>query len=93
MCTNKTLYQPLDDNHITPNRTARRRRKMSFQQVVKTTDCLRLLGNRMEMPIIGVSRMIEEKNLYPKFYNMVIGQPELSKVQLANRMQKLLDEA
>ena len=63
---------------------------MTFEQVTRTTDCLRLLGNRMEMPIVSVSRLLGEKNLYPRLYNMVLGQPELSKVQLANRMQKLL---
>jgi len=33
------------------------------------------------------------KIINPKLYSLVIGQPELSKVQLANRMQKLLQEA
>jgi len=65
---------------------------MTLQQVMRTTDCLRLLGNRMEMPIISVSRLIDGKNLYPALYKMVFAQPELSKVQLANRMQKLLYE-
>ena len=94
MCTNKTLYQPSEEPmRVTEGRGKRRRRKMSFEQVMRTTDCLRLLGNRLEMSIISVSRLLEAKNLYPKLYSLVIGQPELSKVQLANRMQKLLQEA
>ena len=87
MCTNKTLYQPSEEPmRVTEGRGKRRRRKMSFEQVMRTTDCL-------EMSIISVSRLLDAKNLYPKLYSLVIGQPELSKVQLANRMQKLLQEA
>jgi len=51
-----------------------------------------MLANRMEMPIIEVSELLSSKSVYVYFLQMVTGQPELSKVQVVNRLQKALAE-
>ena len=63
---------------------------MSFQQIAFMTDCLRLLGNRLDMPIVKVSELLSDKSLYGYFYEMVLSKPELSKIQVVNRLQKAI---
>lgn len=92
MCTNKTLYQPGSATVKTEGRR-KSRRKLSYQQVAFMTDCLRMLGNRLDMPIVQVSELLSSKSIYRYFYELVLGQPELSKVQVANRLQKALAAA
>lgn len=69
------------------------RHRLSYQQVAFMTDCLRMLGNRLDMPIVQVSELLSSKSIYRYFYELVLGQPELSKVQVANRLQKALATA
>ena len=57
------------------------------------TDCLHMLANRLEMPIVEVSELLSRKSVYVYFLQMVTGQPELSKVQVTNRLQKALATA
>lgn len=89
MCSNKVLYQPGETEVITTNKR-RTRRRLNFQQVSFMTQCLRMLGNRLDMPIVKVSELLNRKSIYRYFYEMVIEQPELSKVQVTNRLQKAL---
>ena len=92
MCTNKTLYQP-GTAPVTVSRDRRRSGRLSLQQVSFMTDCLRMLGNRLDMPIVQVSELLSSKSIYVYFVQMVTGQPELSKVQVTNRLQKALAAA
>jgi hypothetical protein len=92
MCTNKTLYQPGNAN-VSFQRGRRKGGRLSFQQVSFMTDCLHMLANRLEMPIVEVSELLSRKSVYVYFLQMVTGQPELSKVQVTNRLQKALATA
>ena len=92
MCTNKTLYQP-GDSPLKVSRSRKRKRALSFQQISFMTDCLRMLANRLGMPIVLVSEMLNSKSVYRYFYQLVTEQPELSKVQVTNRLQKAISEA
>lgn len=92
MCTNKTLYQP-GTAPVTVSSDRRRSGRLSLQQVSFMTDCLRMLGNRLDMPIVQVSELLSSKSIYVYFVQMVTGQPELSKVQVTNRLQKALAAA
>ena len=91
MCTNKRLYQP-GNAEIKVKKRSRRAAKMSLKEIVFMTDCLRMLGNRLDMPIVEVSDMLNSKGVYPQFHKMIEMQPELSKVQVTNRLQKLIAE-
>lgn len=90
MCSNKILYQPGDTDVIITKQRSNSKEKLSFQQIAFMTDCLRLLGNRLDMPIFVVSQLLTSKAAYHDFYKMVTTQPELSKVQVTNRLQKLI---
>ena len=92
MCTNKTLYQP-GNARVSVTRGHKRHRALSFQQISFMTECLRMLANRLELPIVQVSELLSSKSVYAYFYQMVTGQPELSKVQVTNRLQKALATA
>ena len=89
MCTNKRLYSP-GNLEFKLGKRAKKTEKMSFQQIAFMTDCLRLLGNRLDMPIVEVSALLSAKSVYPLFYNMVKKQPELSRIQVTNRLQKMI---
>jgi len=90
--TNKTLYQP-GTSPIVVTRGRKRAGRLNFQQVSFMTDCLRMLANRLEMPIVQVSELLSSKSIYVYFMQMVTKQPELSKVQVTNRLQKALAAA
>ena len=92
MCTNKTLYQP-GTSPMVVTRGRKRAGRLNFQQVSFMTDCLRMLANRLEMPIVQVSELLSSKSIYVYFMQMVTKQPELSKVQVTNRLQKALAAA
>lgn len=89
MCSNKILYQP-GNSDVVITKQRRNKEKLSFQQIAFMTDCLRLLGNRLDMPIFVVSQLLTSKAAYHDFYKMVTTQPDLSKVQVTNRLQKLI---
>lgn len=92
MCTNKTLYQP-GTSSVSVSKGRRRGGRLNFQQVSFMTDCLHMLANRLEMPIVEVSELLSSKSIYVYFVQMVTSQPELSKVQVTNRLQKALAAA
>lgn len=89
MCSNKILYQP-GDSDVAITKQRRKKEMLSFQQIAFMTDCLRMLGNRLDMPIFAVSQVLTSKAAYCDFYRMVTTQPELSKVQVTNRLHKLI---
>ena len=90
MCSNEILYMPSPEQPF-PEKSKRVER-VTFRQLYFVTECLRLLANRLDMPISQASRALEQKGLMPKLFNMVRKQPELSKVQVANRMTKMFKE-
>jgi len=89
MCTNRILYQP-GNVELNLKKSSRKGTKMSLKEIVFMTDCLRMLGNRLNMPIVEVSSLLSRKGVYPQFHEMIESQPELSKVQVTNRLQKLI---
>lgn len=91
MCTNKFLYSP-GNAEVKLRKRSVKAEKMNFQQIAFMTDCLRLLGNRMDLPIVEVSLLLSNNSLYPQFYKMVKSEPELSRVQVVNRLQKMISQ-
>ena len=87
----KLLYQPSSEPFDwTAPYKRRRGKKVTYQQVAFMTDCLRLLANRLQKSIADTSALMQQKMLYPVFYKLLKQEPALSKVQIVNRIHKLI---
>ncbi len=89
MCTNKTLYKPSPLPFTAPKRQ-KRGEDMNFQQVKYTTECLRMMSNRLEQPIYITLQQVEEKGLMQELYKMAKSDTPLTTIRAVNRLQKMM---
>lgn len=68
----------------------RRGENMNFQQVKYTTDCLKMMSNRLEQPIYVTLQQIEGKGLMTELYKMAKADSPLTIVRAVNRLQKMM---
>ena len=60
MCNEKKLYQP-NEEIFSPLVKMGRGGKMTFKQIYTTTNCIRVLANKMNMPMTDVVNLLQEK--------------------------------
>ena len=89
MCTEKILYQPNEGN-FSPLVKRNREEKMTFKQINTTTNSIRLLANRMNMPMTDMVTLLQKKELLKKLYKLVKGTPSLTHIQIANKLYREL---
>lgn len=68
----------------------RRGEDMNFQQVKYTTECLKMMSNRLEQPIYITLQQVEDKGLMPELYKMAKSDTPLTIVRAVNRLQKMM---
>ena len=91
MCTQKELYKS-NEKHSHLVRRKRGAYRLTRSQIDRATDSLRILANRNDISIADMSKKMNDHNCYPLFYKVVREQPELSAVQIANKMQKNFEQ-
>lgn len=87
MCTEKILYQP-NEGIFSPLVKMDRGGKMSFKQINTTTNSIRLLANRMNMPMTDMVNLLQKKELLKKLYRLVKETPTLTYIQIANKLYR-----
>lgn len=92
MCTEKILYQP-SEGIFSPLEKKTRGEEMTFKQIYTTTNCIRLLANRMNMPMTDLVNLLQEKNLLKELYKLVKGVQPLTHIQIVNKLYKELRQA
>lgn len=89
MCTKKTLYKAGNATDIAL-KPRKRGEEMTFSQISFATDCLRMLANRKDMPIVELVQEMSVRDLFRQFYDLMKANPAYSKVQVVNRLQKII---
>ena len=89
MCTEKILYHP-NEGIFSPLVKRNREEKMTFKQINTTTNSIRLLANRMNMPMTDMVTLLQKKELLKKLYKLVKGTPSLTHIQIANKLYREL---
>lgn len=89
MCTNKILYTPSPLPFAEPQKQ-KRGESMNFQQVKYTTECLKMMSNRLDQPIYMTLQQVEDKGLMPELYGMAKASAPISVVRAVNRLQKMM---
>lgn len=89
MCTKKTLYRAGNaiDVALKPKKKGG---EMTLGQISFATECLRMLANRRDMPIVELVQLMSERDLFGQFHNLLKAEPAFSKVQVVNRLQKIV---
>ena len=64
--------------------------KMTFKQIYTTTNSIRLLANRMNMPMTDMVTLLQKKELLKKLYKLVKERPTLTHIQIANKLYREL---
>lgn len=89
MCTEKILYRP-NEGFFSPLEKRNREEKMTFKQITTTTNSIRLLANRMNMPMTDMVNLLQKKELLKKLYKLVKETPILTHIQIANKLYREL---
>lgn len=89
MCNEKKLYQP-NEEIFSPLVKMGRGGKMTFKQIYTTTNSIRLLANRMNMPMTDMVTLLQKKELLKKLYKLVKERPTLTHIQIANKLYREL---
>lgn len=63
---------------------------MTFKQINTTTNSIRLLANRMNMPMTDMVTLLQKKELLKKLYKLVKERPTLTHIQIANKLYREL---
>lgn len=63
---------------------------MTFKQIYTTTNCIRVLANKMNMPMTDVVNLLQEKNLLKELYKLVKEIPTLTHIKIANKLYREL---
>ena len=90
MCTKKTLYMAGEATDVAL-KPRKRGENMTFMQISFATECLRMLANRRDVPIVELVNEMSVKGLFGKFYDLLKAEPAFSKVQVVNRLQKIVE--
>lgn len=67
MCTKKTLYRPGTQRQVSL-RTRERGGKLNFLQISYTTDCVREVANRLDMPMVQAIGELRAKKAFARIY-------------------------
>ena len=89
MCTNNTLYRPLEKPIVSLEKR-KKGKLMTFSQVSHLTDCLRGVANRVDRPIAELVSELRERALFPKIYAIIDENPDFTKRMVVNRICKLI---
>lgn len=89
MCTKKTLYMAGDATDVAL-KPMKRGEEMTMSQISLATECLRMLANRRDMPMVELVNEMSAKDLFGQFYALLKAEPAFSKVQVVNRLQKIV---
>ena len=89
MCTKKTLYMAGDATDVVL-KPRKRGEEMTMGQISFATECLRMLANRRDMPMVELVHEMSARDLFGQFYALLKTEPAFSKVQVVNRLQKIV---
>lgn len=67
MCTKKTLYMAGNDRNV-GLRARERGGKLNFAQISYTTDCVREVAERMDMPMATVIGILRQSDAFQSIY-------------------------
>lgn len=67
MCTKKTLYLAGGEGRVSL-RARERGGKLNFAQICYTTDCVREVANRLNMPMASAIGVLRERGAFIKIY-------------------------
>lgn len=67
MCTKKTLYMAGDERNVSL-RARKRGGKLNFAQISYTTDCIREVAERMDLPMVKVIDTLRKRDAFQVIY-------------------------
>lgn len=89
MCNKKTLYMAGGATGVAL-KPRRKGEEMTMGQISFATECLRMLANRRDMPMAELVNEMSVRDLFGQFHALLKAEPAYSKVQVVNRLQKIV---